>query len=63
MIHVDNALQLLCDHQLFVKCSKCSFGASNVEYLGHIVEQDGVRMDPKNIQAMQEWKLLALGGF
>jgi hypothetical protein len=26
-----------------------------VEYLGHIVGREGVKVDPKNIQAMQEW--------
>jgi hypothetical protein len=53
--HVDKLLQLLRDHQLFVKKSKCSFGASEVEYLGHIVGRDRVRMDPNKIQAMQDW--------
>ena len=53
--HVDKALQLLRNHQLFVKRSKCSFGVSEVEYLGHIVGRDGVRVDPKKIQAMQDW--------
>jgi hypothetical protein len=31
------------------------FGASEVEYLGHIVGKAGVRVDPKNIEAMQDW--------
>jgi hypothetical protein len=35
--HVDKSLQLLRDNQLFVKHSKCAFGAPEVEYLGHIV--------------------------
>jgi len=35
--HVDQAFQLLQDRQVFLKCSKCSFGASEVEYLGHIM--------------------------
>jgi hypothetical protein len=40
--HVDKSLQLLRDNQLFVKHSKCAFGAHEVEYLGHIVSQEGV---------------------
>jgi hypothetical protein len=47
--HVDKLLQLLRDHQLFVKKSKCSFGASEVEYLGHIFIRDGVHVDPNKI--------------
>ena len=35
--------------------SKCSFGMEEVEYLGHIVGREGVRVDPKNIQAMYDW--------
>ena len=47
--------------------SKCSFGMEEVEYLGHIVRCEGVRVDPKKIQAMQEWPqpktLKSLRGF
>jgi hypothetical protein len=52
---VDRVLHLLSQHQLFLKQSKCSFGALEVEYLGHIVSKDGVRVDPKKIEAMQDW--------
>jgi hypothetical protein len=40
---------------LFVKNTECSFGAYEVEYLGHILGQDRVKVDPKKIQYMQEW--------
>jgi hypothetical protein len=53
--HVDRVLHLLSQHQLFLKQSKCAFGASEVEYLGHLVGKDGIRVDPKNIEAMQDW--------
>ena len=39
----------------FSKCSKCDFGALKIEYLGHIVRQDGMREDSKMIVTMQEW--------
>jgi hypothetical protein len=55
LTHVDRVLHLLSQHQLFLKQSKCAFGASEVEYLGHLVSKDGVRVDPKNIEAMQDW--------
>ena len=50
--HVDLLLQLLWKHKLFAKLSKCSFCKEEVEYLGHIVGREGVRVDPKKIQAM-----------
>eukprot|EP00253_Pinus_taeda_P026929 PITA_26929 len=47
--HVDLLLQLRRKHKLFVKMSKCSFGMEEVEYLGHIVGREGVKVDPKKI--------------
>jgi hypothetical protein len=55
LTHVDQVLRLLSQHQLFLKQSKCDFGASKVEYLGHLVVKDGIRVDPKKIEAMQDW--------
>jgi hypothetical protein len=54
LAHVDRFLHLLSQHQLFLKQFKCAFGTSEVEYLGHMVGKDGVRVDPKNIEAMQD---------
>jgi hypothetical protein len=54
LTHVDQVLSLLSQHQLFLKQSKCAFGESEVEYLGHLVGKDGVRVDPKKIEAMQD---------
>jgi hypothetical protein len=55
LTYVDQVLNLLSQHQLFLKQSKCAFGASEVEYLGHLVGKDGVRVDLKKIEAMQDW--------
>jgi hypothetical protein len=67
LTHVDKVLHLLSKHQLFLKQSKCAFGASEVKYLGHIVGKAGVRVDPKKIEAMQDWPrpktLKSLHGF
>ena len=52
--HVNQVLHLLSKHQLFLEQSKCAFGASEVEYLGHIVGKDGVWVDPKKIEDMQD---------
>jgi hypothetical protein len=67
LTHVDQVLSLLSQHHLFLKQSKCAFGASEVEYLGHLMGKDGVRVDPKKIEAMQDWPhpktLKSLRGF
>lgn len=53
--HLTVVLQLLKDNSFFVKMSKCSFGQTTIEYLGHLVGKDGVRVDPQKISAMSEW--------
>jgi hypothetical protein len=65
--HVDNSLKLLSDNQLFMECSKCAFGAPEVEYLVHIVSRVGVQVNPKKVATMQDWPhpktLMRLWGF
>ena len=48
-------LKLLQDHQLVVNRKKCSFGMSQVEYLGHVVSAAGVAADPAKIEAVAKW--------
>ncbi|MCH92729.1 Ty3/gypsy retrotransposon protein, partial [Trifolium medium] len=55
--HLKLVLQLLSDHQLFVKLSKCSFGMTEVEYLGHVVSGMGVTMDKHKVQAIVDWPI------
>jgi hypothetical protein len=55
LAHVDRFLHLLSQHQLFLKQSKCSFCASEVKYLGHLVGKVDIRVDLKNIEAMKDW--------
>eukprot|EP00253_Pinus_taeda_P016234 PITA_16234 len=54
---VDRVLQLLDEKQLYAKRSKCFFGVQEVEYLGHIVSHEGVKVDPSKIKAIKEWKI------
>jgi hypothetical protein len=53
--HVDRALHLLSQCQCFLKQSKCAFGASEVEHLGHIVGKAGVQLDPEKIEAILDF--------
>jgi hypothetical protein len=48
-------LQLLKEQQLYDKPSKCFFGVKEVEYLGHIVSHEGVKVDPNKIKVMMDW--------
>ncbi|XP_027169510.1 uncharacterized protein LOC113769244 [Coffea eugenioides] len=53
--HVTEVLEILRPHQLYAKESKCSFAQKQVEYLGHIISAEGVRVDPKKIDSMMQW--------
>ncbi|XP_061369307.1 uncharacterized protein LOC133312169 [Gastrolobium bilobum] len=53
--HLRIALFHLQQHRFFVKLSKFQFGASSIDYLGHIVSKQGVQADPKKIAAMVSW--------
>jgi hypothetical protein len=55
--HLTEVLHLLCQAQLFVKLSKCSFACDSLEYLGHVISSAGVATDPKKTQAMVDWPL------
>ena len=55
--HIDRVLNLLKEKQLYEKFSKCFFGVQEVEYLGHIVSHEGVKIDPSKIKSIKEWKI------
>lgn len=47
-------LRTLQQHQLYVKLSKCKFGLPEVDFLGHIVSAEGVKVDPSKTAAIQQ---------
>jgi hypothetical protein len=51
-------LQRLRDCQLYAKLRKCEFWNSEVLFLGHIINRDGLAMDPKKIEGILDWKAL-----
>eukprot|EP00873_Tetraselmis_striata_P007176 jgi/Tetstr1/427440/TSEL_017603.t1 len=53
--HIRLVLRELQRHHLHIKLSKCSFGRASVEFLGHIVEAGQIRMDPRKVEAVQQW--------
>ncbi|KAJ1702741.1 hypothetical protein LUZ63_002520 [Rhynchospora breviuscula] len=53
--HLSAVFELMRIHQLYAKRSKCAFGLSEVEYLGHVISYQGVATDSKKIEAMASW--------
>jgi hypothetical protein len=57
LIHLQAVLEVLLHHKLFAKLSKCRFAVPEVDYLGHLISQQGVRADPSKLDAMASWPL------
>ncbi|XP_057506500.1 uncharacterized mitochondrial protein AtMg00860-like, partial [Actinidia eriantha] len=54
--HLRIVLQLLREHQLYAKFSKCEFWLPEVRFLGHIVSGSGVAVDSSKIEAVMNWE-------
>ncbi|XP_058185964.1 uncharacterized protein LOC131303212 [Rhododendron vialii] len=54
--HLSIVLELLREHRLYAKLSKCEFWLSEVKFLGHVVSKDGVSVDPGKIESVMNWK-------
>ncbi|KAA3460763.1 Transposon Ty3-I Gag-Pol polyprotein [Gossypium australe] len=55
LFHLREVLQVLRSHQLYAKRSKCVFGATQVEYLGHVISQGVVSMDQERVVGVLDW--------
>ena len=53
--HLRAVLEKLQEHKLYAKFSKCEFWLDTVAFLGHVVSKDGILVDPKKIDAVQQW--------
>ena len=53
--HLTIALHVLHDNRLYAKQSKCFFGHTSIEYLGHVISSSGVLTDPEKITAATNW--------
>ena len=49
MQHVRMVLETLWHHKLYAKASKCQFGRASVVFLGHVISERGVAVDPRKV--------------
>ena len=54
--HLRVVLETLRKKQLYAKLRKCEFWLGEVSFLGHIVSEEGIRVNPKKIEVIIEWK-------
>ena len=54
--HLRVVLQVLRDHRLYAKFSKCEFWLIEVKFLGHVVSTSGVSVDSEKVKAVMSWE-------
>jgi hypothetical protein len=54
--HLRIVLEVLREKQLCAKFSKCEFWLSEVKFLGHVISQGGVSVDPSKVEAVLNWE-------
>nr|GEY44179.1 retrotransposon protein, putative, Ty3-gypsy subclass [Tanacetum cinerariifolium] len=54
--HLKLILKLLKEEELYAKFSKCEFWLSKVQFLGHVVDSQGIHVDPAKIEAIKDWE-------
>ncbi|GJV68200.1 putative reverse transcriptase domain-containing protein [Tanacetum coccineum] len=48
-------LKLLNEEKLYAKFSKCEFWLSKVQFLGHVIDSEGIHIDPAKIESIKDW--------
>ncbi|GJZ36727.1 putative reverse transcriptase domain-containing protein [Tanacetum coccineum] len=53
--HLRIILELLKKEKLYAKFSKCDFWIRIVQFLGHLIDSQGLHVDPAKIEAVKNW--------
>jgi hypothetical protein len=65
--HPQKVFQRLKENKLYAKFEKCEFGVTEVDFLGHRITQEGLKMDGHKVKAILDWEpprlVLALRSF
>ncbi|GJY72285.1 putative reverse transcriptase domain-containing protein [Tanacetum coccineum] len=56
-VHLKLILKLLKEEELYAKFSKCEFWLSNVQFLGQVIDSEGIHVDPAKIESIKDWAL------
>ncbi|KAJ9544945.1 hypothetical protein OSB04_024652 [Centaurea solstitialis] len=54
--HLREVLEILRKEQLYAKFSKCDFWLQEVQFLGHLVNREGIKVDPAKVEAVMKWE-------
>ncbi|XP_021986204.1 uncharacterized mitochondrial protein AtMg00860-like [Helianthus annuus] len=53
--HLREVLEILGKEKLYAKFSKCAFWLREVQFLGHVINSEGVLVDTPKIEAIMKW--------
>ncbi|GJW49306.1 putative reverse transcriptase domain-containing protein, partial [Tanacetum coccineum] len=53
--HLKAILELLKKEELYAKFSKCEFWIPKVQFLGHVIDIQGIHMDSAKIESIKDW--------
>jgi hypothetical protein len=53
--HLHLVLQKLRENQLYAKLNKCEFWLKEVSFLGHIISEGGISVDPSKVKDVLSW--------
>ena len=55
--HLRIIFQTLRENKLFINQKKSEFFLNEIQYLGHIISKDGIRMDPTKLDVIKDWPI------
>ncbi|GKA73628.1 putative reverse transcriptase domain-containing protein [Tanacetum coccineum] len=53
--HLKLILEILKKEELYAKFSKCDFWLSKVQFLRHVIDSEGIHVDPAKIESTKDW--------
>ncbi len=53
--HFQKVFQRLKENKLYVKFNKCKFKVMEMDFLGHKITQEGLKMDDHKVKAILDW--------
>nr|GFA52035.1 putative reverse transcriptase domain-containing protein [Tanacetum cinerariifolium] len=53
--HLKSIIEFLKKEELYAKFSKCEFWIPKVQFLGHVIDSQGIHVDPAKIESVKDW--------
>jgi hypothetical protein len=54
-VHLRQVLDFLKENKLYINLKKCTFFTNKLQFLGYIINEDGIHVDQDKVHAIKEW--------